>query len=46
MTLDGEFPHRKQLDAERFAYVVGLTYGRARICVAPECNPFTVDDSY
>ncbi len=44
--MDLDFPYRKQLDAERFAYIVPLIYGRARINVAPEFSPISVDDGY
>ncbi len=44
--MDLDFPHRKQLDAERFAYIVPLTYGRARINIAQMESLISVDDGW
>lgn len=41
-----DFPHKKDLGNERFAYVIPLTFSRARINVSTLSNPFAVGDFY
>lgn len=41
-----DFPYRKQIGENRFAYIVLLTYGRARINVASVFAPMSVDDTF
>lgn len=43
---DPDFPCKKDFGNGKFAYIVSLTFGRARINVAPNCCPMTVDDGY
>lgn len=40
------FPHRKELPEGRFAYIVALTFQRARINVSRSDDPFGVTDFY
>lgn len=40
------FPFAKQLDADRFAYVIPLLGGRARICVSQFDHVYSIDDFF
>ena len=40
------YPYKKQLDSQRFAYVVPLTFGRGRICVTTFDDLYGVHDFY
>lgn len=36
----------RDLPNGRRAYIIRLTYGRARICVSPKGDPWFIEDSY
>lgn len=40
------FPYKKLLGDDRFAYVVQLTFGRGRINISSDFSPMSVDDAF
>ena len=41
-----KFPNKKRLNGNRFAYVIPLTFGRARINVGVIGDPYSVKEFY